>query len=317
MSIATKNACERRIPITTTCALKFASSCRSYGTRASSARGKSGVIGENLFEFYAPAAKRMKRVVAVARLLMKRHSPLAMTAATVTVVENPPPATNIVPLSGNHQPNEMAAAKAPLPAGSLKKVSFGVIAKKTDTKTAYPIMPPTGDSAQIVDRLLERLAQLEALEGAIETDKAELKMLATPHYFNVNNGRHEVPSSVACHGSKGDEILVAFPDRYSLLPDESALLPILGEKTGAFFRQSFELKIKGDKLPENHTQDLMNELQELFAKYGAGDAIEVKEGVKPTAEFHAARHLQLTTEQNLALEQVCPIVKMVKTKGRK
>ncbi len=55
----------------------------------------------------------------------------------------------------------------------------------------------------------------------------------------------------------------------------------------------------------------------VFAKYGATDALEVKEGVKPIAEFHAARHLQLTPQQNLALDQACPIVAMVKTKGRK
>ncbi len=61
----------------------------------------------------------------------------------------------------------------------------------------------------------------------------------------------------------------------------------------------------------------MDELQALFAKYGATDAIEVKEGVKPMADFHAKRHLQLTIDQNIALDAACPIVATVKTKGRK
>ena len=247
---------------------------------------------------------------------MRRVSPIAVAATiaeispAIAVVENPPPAPdNIVSLP--------ASGPTPTPPGRLKKVSFGTIAKKTDTKTAYPVLPPVRDSAQIVDRLLERIQQLEALTGAIDTDKAELKSMAAPHYFTVNHGRHEVPSSVAVIGTKGGEILVTFQNRYSMLPDESALTPVLGARTEEFFRQSFELKIKGDKLPSDKTQDLMNELQGLFAKYGATDAIEVKEGVKPTTEFHAARHLQLTPAQNIALDAVCPIIVMVKTKGRK
>jgi hypothetical protein len=242
--------------------------------------------------------------------MQKRHSPIgAAPTSNVGVVEPPPPT------SGRANPQ-------PKPAGGVKKVTFGAgIAKKTETKTAYPVMPDTRDSATLAARILQRTEELEALAGALETDKAELKMLATPHYFTVNHGRHEVPSSIAVTAKDDDgktvgEVLVTFQNRYSLLPDESGLLPILGERTGEFFRQSFELKIKGDKLPEDRTQELMDELQALFAKFNATDAVEVKEGVKPTKEFHAARHLELSVEQNLALEQTCPIIAMVKTKGR-
>jgi hypothetical protein len=200
----------------------------------------------------------------------------------------------------------------------LKKVAFGKIAtKKEDTKTAYPVFPDSdGKASVIAARILERSEQFEALKGALETDKAELKFMVVPHFFAVNHGRHDIPSSVAINSPSG-EVLVTFQNRYSLLPDESALLPILGERTGEFFRQSFELKIKGDKLPEASTQDLMNELQTLFAKYNCTDALEVKEGIKPVADFHAARHLELSPSVNQALEEACPIIAMVKTKGRK
>jgi len=230
-----------------------------------------------------------------------------------SVCEPPPiPAANPVPAPASNPP---PAA----PRGALKKVSFGGIAsRKDDTKTAYPVLPdPQGKAAEIASRILERTEQFEALKGALETDKAELKFMVAPHYFAVNRGRHEVPSSVAVNSPQG-EVLVTFQNRYPLLPDETGLLPVLGETaTQSLFRQSFELKIKGDKLPAGQTQELMDRLQALFAEFGATDALEVKEGVKPVDEFHAARHHQLTPEQNLALEQVCPIVAMVKTKGRK
>ena len=76
------------------------------------------------------------------------------------------------------------------------------------------------------------------------------------------------------------------------------------------------MKIKGDKLPADQTPELLDRLQNLFAEFGATDALEVKEGVKPVETFHAQRHLLLTPEQNMALEQVVPIIAMIKTKGR-
>lgn len=214
-------------------------------------------------------------------------------------LESPEPAA-----TGHTLQTSAPTPSAAKPAGgALKKVSFGRIAKKKeDTKTAYPVYPdPNGQAKVIAARIIERTEQFDALKGALETDKAELKQMVSPHYFTVNHGRHEVPSSVSVPSDKG-EVLVTFQNRYSKLDDESALLPVLGERTEKYFRQAFELKISGDKLPEAHAQELLNELQELFAKFGATDALEVKEGIKPTTEFHAARHLDLTPEQNLALE---------------
>jgi hypothetical protein len=252
---------------------------------------------------------------------MPRHNAAASNGGTA--VSEPPaaPAASSVPVT-------------PAKAG-LKKVSFGAIAaKKDDTKTAYPVFPADPAVAEIAARILYRTELFEALKGSLETDKAELKFKVAPFYFKANHQRHEVPSSVSVTAAPefkdvdadghevvrktpGTEALVTFQNRYSMLADESGLLPVLGDRTGEFFRQSFELKIKGDKLPEDKTQELMNRLQALFAEFNATDALEVKEGIKPVEQFHAARHLALTPEQNLALEQVCPIVAMVKTKGRR
>ena len=105
--------------------------------------------------------------------------------------------------------------------------------------------------------------------------------------------------------------------RYKAMEDESAVLPLLGDRTGEFFRQAFELKVDGDKLPAAAAQEIIDGLTELLTRFGCPDALTVKSCIKPTAEFHAARHLLLQPEQNLALEQACPIVAVVKTKGRR
>lgn len=208
------------------------------------------------------------------------------------------------------------AESAPSP--GLKKVSFGAITKKKeDSKTAYPILPdPNGEAAKIAARIIERTEQFDALKGALETDKAELKLMAALPYFELNHGKHDVPSSLSVQSSSG-ELLVTFQNRYSGVESEAVLVPILGEHTSRYFRQNFKIEIDGDKLPDAHTQELLNELQTLFEKHHALDALKVSDSIKPVTEFHAARHVILTPERNFQLNQICPIVAMVKTKGRK
>ena len=212
-------------------------------------------------------------------------------------------------------PVAVAPDPSPAPVAGLRKMTFNI--PKAKEKTAYPTLPdPQGHAADIAARIIERTAQFDALKGALETDKAELKFMALGHWFEVNHGRHEAPSSVAV-ASPGGEVLVTFQNRYSMLADETALLPVLGGRTSQFFRESFEIKIKGDALPADHAQVLVDALQQLFAQYGAEAALELKAGVKPTTEFHAARHLNLTVAENIALDNACPIIAMVKTKGRR
>lgn len=197
----------------------------------------------------------------------------------------------------------------------LKKLSLGGIAKKEETKTVYPVLVDEEASA-LAALIVDNREQLKALEGSLEVAEAELKMKATPFYFANSNGKQDVPSSISVPSICG-EVLVVFQNRYSQLKDESPVVAVLGERTEKFFRQSLEIKIKSEKLPEAHAQAMLGELEALFAKYNALDALEAKEVIKPTPEFHAARHLQLSVDENLALEAACPIVAQIKTKGRK
>jgi len=238
---------------------------------------------------------------------MKRYNPTAKnndngTGNGAVVIATPPVITPV----------------AAVGAGPLKKLSFGGIAKKKeDTKTAYPLVPdPHGQLAEMATRIITRTAELDALTGALETDKKELRCLTTPFYFENAHGKQDVASSVAVSSPEG-EVLVTFQNRYKSLPDENSVLPVLGDNVGAYFRQSFELKIEGDKLPLDSADELLAKLQALFAEHNATDALSVKECVKPVPDFHAKRHLVLTVEQNLALDEAYPIVAMIKTKGRK
>jgi hypothetical protein len=206
-------------------------------------------------------------------------------------------------------------------ASAIKKINFGGIAtKKADTKTSYPQLPdPCGDVAKLTSDIINECREMEALDASVKIKKMELKTLAQEFFFNHLHGRADIPSSIEAVGTTPDEkVLVTFQNRYSAIADETPIIEVLGDEiTAKFFRQFFELKIDGDKIPVDSANALIAAIQELFSEYGASDALTFKAAIKPTPEFHTARHTALSVDENLAIERVCPIVAMIKTKGRK
>jgi len=75
-----------------------------------------------------------------------------------------------------------------------------------------------------------------------------------------------------------------------------------------------ELKIKGDLIPEAAAEEIIGELQALFARHNAGAALSAKAVFKPTKEFHTARHTLYSAEENMEIDKVVPVAASVKTK---
>ena len=73
------------------------------------------------------------------------------------------------------EPKAAVAAPTPVPAPALKKVSLAGFATQTPASKsakAYPLLPdPDGQVAEIVTSILDKSAQVEALEGALELEK--------------------------------------------------------------------------------------------------------------------------------------------------
>ena len=210
-----------------------------------------------------------------------------------------------------------AASVAPAPAG-LRKVSlagFAVQSPVSKSAKSYPLLPdPDGQVGELVTAILDQNAQIEALEGGLTLAKEELIAVAKPFYFTHHSGQHVLASSVEARSSDGRVVRVGFSNSYRGVSDESALLRLAGEHTERFFKQSFEIKIKGDAIPEAAVEPLLAELQALFARHGANAALVAKATVKPTKEFHAARHTLFTPQVNQELDKVVPISASVKTK---
>ena len=210
-----------------------------------------------------------------------------------------------------------AASAKPASAG-LRKVSlagFAVQSPAGKSAKSYPLLPdPDGQVAELVGLILEHSAQVEALEGALTLAKEELIAIAKPYYFSHFSGQHIIASSVEARTPDGKAVRVGFSNSYRGTGNEAAVMQALGEHAARFVSQSFELKIKGEAIPEAAVEPLLAELQELFARHGATSALVAKAVFKPNKEFHTARHTLFTPAQNGEIDKVLPIGASVKTK---
>jgi hypothetical protein len=202
--------------------------------------------------------------------------------------------------------------------GGLKKVSLGGIAKKKEDKASkYPTYPDAdGHAGEIAARIAERQETFEALKSALETDKAELgRTIIRPWYLRHFHRKSDVASSVLvpytilANAETGTPevkgaVRVTVKDKFYAFPSEDPIQAVLGDETSKYFRQSFELKIDGDKLPSDKAPDLIEKVQELFAQFGCADALEAKECILPVENFKALRFSEMSLEQSLALETI-------------
>ena len=211
-----------------------------------------------------------------------------------------------------------APSPPPVPVTGLRKVSlagFAVQSPAGKTAKSYPLLPdPDGQAAEMVAMILDQSAQLEALDGSVELLKSELIAIAKPFYFQHHAGQHAVASSIEARTADGKVVRVGFSNSYRGTADEAALVSVAGDHAARFFKQNFEIKIKGEAIPEAAVEPLLAELQEMFARHGASSALVAKATIKPTKEFHTARHTLFTPEQNAAFDKIVPISASVKTK---
>ena len=203
----------------------------------------------------------------------------------------------------------------------MKKMNLGNIGASIGSKKGsdYPVLPDEkGEVAKLVDEFIDLTAKKKAVEGGLKLVKGELGSddgglipLARKFYLKAESGKSDIPSSVEVCGTKGS-VLVVMQNRYKAA-DEVAVAKVIGKANlDRYFHEHFEIKIDGDKIPEAVSQKLINELVALFEKHGASDALASKAQVIPKEEFHAARHVALTVEENTKIDELCPLVVAIK-----
>lgn len=251
-------------------------------------------------------------------LAARRYNPLAQPAAAPEPAE---PALRILPAPP-------VTAPATPSAGVVKKVSFGAVTtkKKSSSKEYTVLENASPEVIELAKTIRLDNEQFDVLEGSLKANKAELRRLVLPDYFAVLQGSIltkddanglRVAEEIKDGKAVGGALLLA-TSKYALIEDENVLVPFLGQRVGSLFKQTFEIKIKSENLPETlDTQKFINDLCEVISRYGVTEAFEVKQGVRATKEFHASRHQLLTPEQNVALDAICAFQCQVKTKNLK
>lgn len=204
-----------------------------------------------------------------------------------------------------------------MPIAKANLAALGTKPKAGNRKT-YPSLPQDDETKKLVTSYLDNVAKIESLEGANKVTRSFLEAKARAYYYEHYHGKHDVESSLEAHSLNGESLLLTFQSRYRAVPDETPIVDAIGQNlTDRFFYQSVDVKIDGDKIPADKINDLFVDLAAVMAKHGAADALSHKAVIKPSPEFHTARHTELSVEQNLAVDGICPIVVAVKTKGRK
>lgn len=183
----------------------------------------------------------------------------------------------------------------------------------------YPILPdPDKSLAAIATDIKVQTEQYKALEGSLERNRKLLVEKARPMWFKINAGKGTVESSVVVDTGDGSTIMVSFQERFGQTQEPERITEIIGDDAmKAHFRPAFEFKVDCNALPEgDETQALLNDVYSLFEQRGVTAAIKFTSTVKPRKGFNDIRHSLFSTDQNLALDQVCPIIAAVKTTGR-
>jgi len=183
---------------------------------------------------------------------------------------------------------------------------------KSNSGKTYPVLPESdGMVAQLVNTIHEYSEYKDALDGA----KKQLTAMARLAYNKANTGKADPSTGIIAKGD-GKEVLVSITSYYSGVNDPALLESIAIGLSGAFERK-YSITIKSDKLPKHNEEGLLADLVELFNRYGATDALEVKDSYVPKEGFHVTRHVDLTEDENNNLDQVVKCRAAVKTKGRK
>lgn len=174
----------------------------------------------------------------------------------------------------------------------------------------------------IVDKLAAAeakcTAELELITGHPANEgEPYLRFNRNGIYFQHNRQKPAPEHTIAIGVSEGPPVQVQFQNRYAEGIDRSRLSSFFtDEQLAQYFREAFQVKIDGGKLPLDNAQAFIDELSALAEKFGCVDAFTIKPQFKPAKEFHDARHQFLTPEQNVALQtDFCPIIASVKTTG--
>jgi len=221
--------------------------------------------------------------------------------------------------------NAAKKLEAPAPA-SPARINFGTLkTKKTNGKTAYPVLPDElGTAGKLAKEIRKLRGELQSIEAAEETNCADLRQLVEQFYWHHYSGRASVESSVeVAIPSEGKEpasrVLVSLGSRFKKTDMEafrSGAVRLMGEeKFGRLFKDGFTVKIDGEQIPVDRQQEFVDGLNDLCVRLNCDNAVDAQATIVHATDFKDARHTVLTEEENSELNKLYPTIVSIKTEG--
>lgn len=204
------------------------------------------------------------------------------------------------------------------------------LATASDKKGAsdeYPIFPdPTGLIGAEAATLRSTKASIKVLETQKEASIKAITEAIVPFYFAHSEGNTAPLTGIQIQAEVGEGeektvervALAVISNKYPLIVDdkrkkivatelEAKIVDIVGAKVvDKYFPYQAEVKLDITKVAKERQQAFLDGLKKLIATHEAKEAVEVKQGRQANGDFHAARNLILTPEQNVKLQAIYP-----------
>jgi hypothetical protein len=220
-------------------------------------------------------------------------------------------------------------------------ITFGSIAVNKSTAKKQADRPLLNDYDPEAEKLATEIFRLSDLTDSLELLKKELASRAKAfglHHFAGRTLGDKDSLSVSARTADGNEVVISMNNRYSPAEDTDEIERLMGDAFTQFMRDSFAVKIDGDKLPMTPVpaeilpgvawpdadevgkpvaQVIIDRIGSVLAEFNCADAVSVKQGRVPSAAFHRERLTRFDEETNVAIDRVMPMVvavKPVKTK---
>lgn len=179
--------------------------------------------------------------------------------------------------------------------------------KPSKSKPEYVVVPDAAIQP-LVDKLVVDAAALKKLEAATKEAKDSLKAKAFPFWLRHSH-QHGLVSGAIINGTKPNSALVLFTNgwRSDVTSHMATIKKVVGQPMAdECFKASTVLTVKAGDIPADKQDAFVKGLTSLCTSLGLDPAavVQASSPILPIEAFNSRRVVELTIEQNLALEDI-------------
>jgi hypothetical protein len=187
----------------------------------------------------------------------------------------------------------------------------GITAEPTTSRAKHPTVEVDAETMKMLEQFAQLNPQFKSLKNQSETLGKQLAGRIKKVFFGTFAGVTPESSTMLVTAG-GRTIKLTVKNAYSktvTVKQYPLLVAAIGEELAKkHFHQVTVLKLELDKAPEDKAEAFANAVIKLAREMNVTQAVSASQCYQPVAGFHDARTTLLTDKQNVALDEVMPIV---------